>query len=89
MLPITLPVSCVVVNNSFDSTNISCIKLKSEISPSEVLNTFTRFTSPANVSNCDSLISANDWFTPESTFEPLSILYIGDSISLIVAVGLL
>jgi len=72
--PFTLLVISNVVNNSLDSINISCIKSKSDISPSDVLNTFTLFTSPANVSNSDILIFANDAVTPDATFEPLSIL---------------
>ena len=58
------------------------------MSPCEVLNTFTLLTSPANVSNFESLMFANDWLIPEFTFEPLSILKIGDIISVIVATGL-
>ena len=72
--PFTLLLISNVVNNSFDSINMSCIKSKSDISPSDVLNTFTLFTSPANVSNCDTLILANEAVTLVATFEPLSIL---------------
>ena len=44
------------------------------MSPSDVLNTFTLFTSPANVSKREIFISANDAVTFDGTFEPLSIL---------------
>ena len=60
VLPTTLLVKSNVVNNSFDSTKISCIKSKSEISPSDVRKTFTLLTSPANVSKLEIFTFAKD-----------------------------